>query len=64
MKNKRFIWIMIFCFILITLTACSSSKDSTSNVFTAISAGNLHTVALRNDGAVFAWGYNGYGQVE
>ena len=29
---------------------------------TAIAAGDYHTVALKSDGTVVAWGYNGYGQ--
>ena len=29
---------------------------------TAIAAGNGHTVALKSDGTVVAWGYNFYGQ--
>jgi hypothetical protein len=31
--------------------------------FTQISAGQNHVLALRNDGTVWAWGTNGYGQV-
>jgi hypothetical protein len=31
--------------------------------FTQISAGFRHVLALRNDGTVWAWGNNGYGQV-
>ncbi|MEO5368135.1 MAG: Ig-like domain-containing protein, partial [Magnetococcus sp. WYHC-3] len=30
---------------------------------TKIAGGNLHTVALKSDGTVRAWGYNGYGQL-
>jgi len=63
MKNKRFFWIIIYCLILITLNACSSSKDSPPVIVTAISAGNSHNVALKNDGTALAWGYNGYGQL-
>ncbi|HCX71935.1 MAG TPA: RCC1 repeat-containing protein, partial [Firmicutes bacterium] len=33
-----------------------------SNV-TAITAGLSHTVALKDDGTVWAWGYNAYGQL-
>jgi alpha-tubulin suppressor-like RCC1 family protein len=29
----------------------------------AVSAGDNYTVAINNDGYVFAWGYNGYGQL-
>src|SRR5690348_2836359 len=29
----------------------------------AIAAGEAHTVALKNDGTVMAWGWNVYGQV-
>ena len=63
MKNKRFFGIMIIFFLLITLIACSGSKDSPPAVVTAIAAGNSHTVALKNDGTILAWGYNGYGQL-
>ena len=30
---------------------------------TAIAAGDKHTVALKSDGTVVAWGFNGYGQI-
>ena len=63
MKNKKFFWIMIFFFLLITLTACSGNDDSPSTVVTAISAGDSHTVALKNDGTVLTWGLNSYGQL-
>lgn len=37
-------------------------SDILTNV-TAIAAGGIHTVALRTDGTVWAWGGNGYGQL-
>jgi alpha-tubulin suppressor-like RCC1 family protein len=30
---------------------------------TAIAAGSHHSLALLKDGTVWAWGYNGYGQL-
>ena len=62
MKNRTFFRIIIFFFILITLTACRGNDDP-STVVKAISAGDKHTVALKNDGTVFAWGLNTYGQL-
>ena len=34
-----------------------------SGIFTAVSAGNNHSLALRNDGTVWAWGSNNNGQL-
>ena len=40
---------------------CSSDLVGLSGV-TAIAGGGYHTVALKSDGTVVAWGYNYYGQ--
>ena len=35
----------------------------TSNRWVSVSAGNAHTLAIRSDGALFAWGANGFSQL-
>ncbi|MCL2786445.1 MAG: hypothetical protein FWD81_04410, partial [Methanomassiliicoccaceae archaeon] len=39
------------------------APDTPLTGVTAISAGNAHSLALKNDGTVWAWGYNYYGQL-
>src|ERR1700688_1539706 len=34
-----------------------------SSAIKGISTGQYHTVAVKNDGTVWTWGYNGYGQL-
>jgi len=37
--------------------------DDPSNKISAVSLGNYHSIALAENGHVYAWGYNGYGQL-
>ncbi|MFC1742761.1 RCC1 domain-containing protein [Candidatus Riflebacteria bacterium] len=50
-----------------TTTSSSSSSTTASSVpltdVTAIAAGEGHSLALKSDGTVWAWGDNGYGQI-
>ena len=41
---------------------CSPIPAAANSDIKAITCGNIHTIALKNDGSVLAWGYNGYGQ--
>ena len=40
----------------------SPSPSAANSDVKAIACGNIHTIALKNDGSVLAWGYNGSGQ--
>ena len=33
------------------------------NTWSAVSCGNYHTVAIKTDGTLWAWGFNGSGQL-
>jgi alpha-tubulin suppressor-like RCC1 family protein len=46
--------------LMLTLGICSCSFGAT---VTQVAAGEYHTVALKSDGTVWAWGYNTYGQL-
>lgn len=45
----------------ILVKAADGTSDLTDMV--GIAAGAQHSLALRNDGTIWAWGYNGYGQL-
>jgi len=40
----------------------NSHKIGLTDEITAITGGYYHSLALKNDGTVWAWGYNEYGQ--
>ena len=46
----------------LTAQAVSTGQTGVASI-TAIAAGGSHSLALRNDGTVWAWGYNGRGQL-
>lgn len=46
--------------IIITLFSCSNSKDF---LYSTVACGRYHTVAIKTDGTLWAWGYNKYGQL-
>ncbi|MDR0791648.1 MAG: hypothetical protein LBE47_03805, partial [Methanomassiliicoccaceae archaeon] len=39
------------------------SEDVNDGMFRTVSAGGSHSLALRSDGTVWAWGYNNHGQL-
>lgn len=54
-----------FFFTMVLFSNCSNSDDSTTNVkyWKTISSGYSFTTAIRSDGTLWAWGYNGQGQL-
>jgi alpha-tubulin suppressor-like RCC1 family protein len=69
----RKIFVTLICFLLLSLVAgCGGSSgsggdkepvDLPSSEVTAISAGYGHTIALKSDSTLWAWGRNSYGQL-
>ena len=52
----------IFLFLLISLLSLLISGNA-SAIDPQIAAGEFHTVAIKTDGTLWAWGYNAYGQL-
>ena len=48
--------------IILTLTACSVDLDEDDGIKT-MATGYYHTVALKKDGTLWAWGHNEFGQL-
>lgn len=59
---RAFPWI----FLLLFLGGCGDStgpEPLDPGLFVAVDAGDMHTCAIRGDGALFCWGWNGWGQL-
>ena len=59
MKKNIFILTFILSFILTTL----AQANPIENEAIQIAAGKFYSLALKEDGSVWAWGYNGNGQL-
>lgn len=66
-KLSLFVAIMVLCLLTGTVgifkMGLVASALADEPAFTAIAAGNNHSLAVRNDGTVWAWGYNNCGQL-
>ena len=61
--NRLFCSIYILTIILtLSLSSCSTNLDEDDGI-KAVAAGGYHTVALKNDGTLWSWGYNNCGQL-
>jgi alpha-tubulin suppressor-like RCC1 family protein len=59
MKKNMFILTFILSFILTTL----AQANPIENEAVQIAAGYYHSLAIKEDGSVWAWGYNGHGEL-
>jgi alpha-tubulin suppressor-like RCC1 family protein len=65
-KTKWLSGVVIGLLLALLLAGCSSSGSGTPSVpagTAQVAAGANHTVALKNDGTVWAWGLNTFGQL-
>jgi alpha-tubulin suppressor-like RCC1 family protein len=52
---------ILFCFLLLNSLLCSTAVSA--QCWQKIAAGMFHTVAIRNDGTLWTWGDNTYGEL-
>ncbi|HZD60824.1 MAG TPA: RCC1 repeat-containing protein, partial [Anaerolineae bacterium] len=60
---RRLIAVIMIISLLVSITPFSSTYATTQPVTPMIAAGARHSLALKSDGTVLAWGRNDYGQL-
>ena len=63
MKKKIIVAIMFFFITISIIHGQTDSQGETAWNWRSVSAGSSHTVAIRADGSLWAWGNNDYGQL-
>src|SRR3989337_2660422 len=60
-KNRGF---LLACLVtLVSFFGVIAASGTSLAATPHIASGGFHTVSLKSDGTVWAWGYNGYGQL-
>jgi len=66
-KSCSFSLVAFMLLMLVFFVSCKDGGGSNSSgdrsIWTSVTAGNRHTLAIKTDGSLCAWGYNKFGQL-
>ena len=63
MKKQKIISFILTLILMCTFLPATLTVSSSGDSFSTISAGGWHTLAIKSDGSLWAWGNNGNGQL-